>query len=149
MSLNISKYQSKPGRLVLRQIGSSISFRSVVEGKSWSLIWEWSALAAIVSGAPSASLAESGTSALPGLRALLGTHPVVGLGDGAVLIVGSSSSVGSPVTLPEGLAVVVVLSGGWDDSVGQTNGWWGSSMGLNGGEQGDEGDEFHYLLKFN
>ena len=122
----------------------------MVERQAWSLVWQWGSLAAVVARAPATSLAKSGTSALPGLRALLGTHPVVGLGDGAVLIVWSGSSVSSPVTLPELLAVVVVLSVGWDDSVGQANGGWsgieGDELvvsGFSGGEQGDESNEFH------
>merc|ERR1712216_607590 len=44
------------------------------------LIWEWGSLTSVISGAPSSSLAESGTSAFPGLGALLGTPPTVGLG---------------------------------------------------------------------
>merc|ERR1712205_174850 len=44
------------------------------------LIWEWGSLTSVISGAPSSSLAESGTSAFPGLGALAGTPPTVGLG---------------------------------------------------------------------
>ena len=82
--------------------------RSVGVGNTWGLGWEWGSLAAVEAGAPSASLAESGTSALPGLNALLGTLPVVGLGDGAVVVVWSRFLVSSPVTLVEHLGVVEV-----------------------------------------
>ena len=132
--------------------------RSAVGGKTWSLVWEWSSLTSVVSGAPSASLAESGTSALPGLRALLGSLPVVGLGDGAVLIVWVSGSVLGPVSSPDSGGVVEVLSGGWDNSVSKTNLWWDTSdldvlnvvwvvvvSGLNGGEQGSDSKEFHNI----
>ena len=95
------------------------------------MIWEWGSLTSIISGAPSTSFAESGTSAFPGLGALLGTLPVVGFGDGAVLIVRVSSSVLGPVTFPEFLGVVVVFSAGWDVGVSETNGWWGTGGGGN------------------
>ena len=114
---------------------------SAVWEKSWSLVWEWGSLTAVISGAPSSSLAESGTSAFPGLGALLGTLPVVRFGDGAVLVVWVGSSVFGEVTLPEFLGVVVVLSVGWDVSVSETNGWWGT--GLSGGEEGGDGEKFH------
>ena len=65
---------------------------SVVWEETWSLIGKWSSFTSIISGAPSTSLAESGSSALPRLRALLGTLPVVGFRDGAVLVVWVSSS---------------------------------------------------------
>ena len=68
----------------------------MIRGESWGLVWEWGALASVVSGAPSASLAKSGASALPGLGALLGTLPVVGLRDTAVLVVRVSSSIFGP-----------------------------------------------------
>ena len=100
---------------------------SEVWGESWSLIWEWGSLTSVISGAPSSSLAESGTSAFPGLGALLGTLPVVGFGDGAVLVVWVSGSVLGEVSLPEFLGVIVVFSVGWDVSVSETNSWWGSS----------------------
>ena len=77
-------------------------------GDTWGLSWEWGSFASIETGAPSTSLAESGTSALPGLNALLGTLPVVGLGDGAVVVMGSRFLVGSPVALVEHLGVVEV-----------------------------------------
>ena len=77
-------------------------------GDTWGLSWEWGSFASIETGAPSTSLAESGTSALPGLNALLGTLPVVGLGDGAVVVMGSRFLVGSPVTLVEHLSVVEI-----------------------------------------
>jgi hypothetical protein len=86
------------------------------------------------------------------LGALLGTHPVVGFGDGAVLIIWSGSSVGSPVGFPEFFTVVVGFDGGWDNWVGKTNSWWSGIDGdelvvvssLNSGKNGDESDEFHY-----
>merc|ERR1712066_695819 len=116
---------------------------SVIRGESWGLVWEWGSLTSVVSRAPSASLAKSGTSALPGLRALLGTLPVVGLRDTAVLVVRVSSSIFGPVGTPELLGVVVVLSGGWDISVAETDGWWGASGGLHGGEESSNCEEFH------
>ena len=93
-------------------------------GDTWGLGWEWGSLASVETGAPSSSLAESGSSALPGLNALLGTLPVVGLGDGAVVVVWSRFLVGSPVTLVEHLGVVEVEEvelitlgiDGWDGS---------------------------------
>merc|ERR1719426_285559 len=84
------------------------SSRSVGVGDTWSLGWEWGSLATVESGAPSSSLAHSSASALPGLNALLGTLPVVGLGNGAVVVMGSRFLVGSPVTLVEHLGVVEV-----------------------------------------
>jgi len=113
----------------------------VVGGKSWGLIWEWGSLTSVISGAPSSSLADSGTSAFPRLGALLSTLPVVGLGDGAVLIVRVGSSIFGPVTFPELLGVVVVFSGGWNISVAESNSWWGTGGG--GGNKGSEGEEFH------
>ena len=97
---------------------------SVGVGEAWSLGWEWGSLASVESRAPSASFAHSGTSAFPGLSALLGTLPVVGLGEGAVVIVWSGGLVGSPVTLVEHLGVVEVEEvelislgiDGWDGS---------------------------------
>ena len=77
-------------------------------GEAWSLGWEWGSFASVESGAPSSSLAHSGASAFPGLNALLGTLPVVGLGDGAVVVVGAGLLVGGPVTLVEHLGVVKV-----------------------------------------
>ena len=77
-------------------------------GETWSLGWEWGSFASIESGAPSSSLAHSGASAFPGLNALLSTLPVVGLGDGAVVVVWSGFLVGSPVTLVEHLSVVEI-----------------------------------------
>ncbi len=92
---------------------------SVIRGESWGLVWEWGSLTSVVSRAPSTSLAKSGTSALPGLRALLGTLPVVGLRDTAVLVVRVSSSIFGPVSSPELVGVVIVLSGSWDISVAE------------------------------
>merc|ERR1711918_16454 len=111
---------------------------SVVWEESWGLVWEWGSLAAVIAGAPSTSLAESSTSALPGLRALLGTLPVVRLGDGAVLVIWVSGSVLGPVSLPEFFSVVIVLSVGWDNSVSESDRWWGSSVG-----GGNKNSEFH------
>ena len=99
----------------------------MVGGETWGLVGKRSTFATVITGAPSTSFAESGTSALPGLRALLGTLPVVGLGDGAILIVGMTGSVLLPVTLPEFLGVVVVFSGGWDEGVAEADGWWETS----------------------
>ena len=53
-----------------------------------------------------------GAAALSGVLALAGTKPVVGLGDGAVLVVRSGLAVVTPVAGPEFLGVVVVLAGG-------------------------------------
>ena len=114
---------------------------SVIRGESWGLVWEWGSLTSVVSRAPSTSLAKSGTSALPGLRALLGTLPVVGLRDTAVLVVRVSSSIFGPVSSPELVGVVVVLSGGGDIGVSETDGWWGS--GGDGGEECSKGEDFH------
>ena len=75
-------------------------------GDTWSLGWEGSTFAAIESRAPSASLAHTGTSAFPGLNALLGTLPVVRLSDGAVVVMRSGLLVGGPVVLVEHLSVV-------------------------------------------
>ena len=77
-------------------------------GKAWSLGWEWGSFTSIEAGAPSASLAHSGASAFPGLNALLGTLPVVGFGNGAVVVMGSGFFVGSPVTLVEHLGVIEI-----------------------------------------
>ena len=114
---------------------------SVIGGESWGLVWEWGSLTSVVSRAPSTSLAKSGTSALPGLRALLGTLPVVGLRDTAVLVVRVSSSIFGPVATPELFSVVVVLSGSWDISVAETDGWWGS--GGDGAEESSNCEVFH------
>ena len=115
----------------------------MVRGEAGGLVGKRSAFAAVIAGAPSASLAKSGTSALPGLRALLGTLPVVGLRDTAVLVVRVSSSIFGPVSTPELVGVVVVLSGSWDISVAEADGWWGSGGGLNGGEESSNCEEFH------
>jgi hypothetical protein len=109
------------------------SHSSAIWEESWSLIWKWGSLTTIITGAPSSSFAESGTSAFPGLGALLGTLPVIGLGDGAILIVGMSSSVFSEVSFPEFLSVIVVFSIGGNVSVSKTNGWWGT--GSDGGDE--------------
>jgi len=77
-------------------------------GDTWSLGWEWGSLTSIETGAPSSSLTESGTSAFPGLNALLGTLPVVGLSNGAVIVMGSGLLVSGPVSLVEHLGVVKV-----------------------------------------
>ena len=107
--------------------------RSVVGGEARSLVGKGSTLAAIIAGAPAAALAETGTSALPGLRALLGTLPVVGLRDGAVLVVGVGGSVLGPVALPELLGVVVVLAVGGDESGAEAGGGGEASRG--GGDE--------------
>ena len=100
------------------------------------MVWEWGSFATVIAGAPSSSLAHSGASAFPGLGALLSTLPVVGLGDGAVLVIWVSGSVLGPVSLPELLGVVVLLSGLRNDGVTEANSWWGTG-GNNGGEHGN------------
>ena len=107
---------------------------SVGVGETWSLGWEWGSFTSIESGAPSSSFAHSGASAFPGLNALLGTLPVIGLGNGAVVIMRSGLLVSSPVSLIEHLGVIeieevelILLGGGG---------------GNKGGEDGDW-DEFH------
>ena len=90
-------------------------------GKAWSLGWEWGSFTSIEAGAPSTSLAHSGASAFPGLNALLGSLPVVGFSNGAVIVMGSRFFVGGPVTLVEHLGVIeieemeFIVSGGSDD----------------------------------
>jgi len=134
---------------------------SLIFGKTWCLFWEWSSLATVISGAPSTSFAESGTSAFPGLGALLSTFPWVGFGNGAVLVVWVSFNVSFPVSFPEFFRVVVVFSVGWDDFVSKSN-WlvWNSwdhnildvvwvmvvVSSSDGGGKGDDG-KFHFLLK--
>jgi hypothetical protein len=71
------------------------------------------------------------------------------------LVIWVSGSVFGPVSLPELLGVVVILSGGWDDGVSKSNSWWGTSevnvlgvvvvvvSGLDGSEQGSDGKVFH------
>ena len=102
------------------------------------MVWEWGSFATVIAGAPAASLAETGTSALPRLGALLGTLPVVGLGDGAVLIVRVTLSVLGPVALPELLGVVVIFSGGRDVGVAETNG--GSGCGAGGSNESSDSE---------
>merc|ERR1712166_1029078 len=82
------------------------------------------------------SFAHSGASAFPGLNALLGTLPVIRLGEGAVVIVRSGGLVGSPVTLVEPLGVIEVeevefILTGWD-------------VGGGGGSDESNSNEFHY-----
>merc|ERR1711981_676584 len=113
--------------------------------ESWGLVWEWGSFTSIISRAPSASLAESGTSAFPRLGALLGTLPVVGFGDGAVLVVWVSASVFGPVTFPELLGIVVVLSVGWDEGMAETNRWWGTVDCGSGSNESREYGEFHLI----
>ena len=96
----------------------------MVGGKAWGLVGKRSTFTTVITGAPSTSFTESGTSAFPGLGALLGTLPVVGFGDGAILIVRMGGSVFLPVTLPEFLTVIVIFSGGRDESVTEANSWW-------------------------
>ena len=112
---------------------------SVVGSEARGLVRKGSTLAAIIAGAPSASLAKSSTSAFPGLGALLGTLPVVRLRDGAVLVVGMGSSVLGPVGLPEFLGVVEIFSGGRDVGVSETNGRRSTS----GGKSNKGSDELH------
>jgi len=106
-------------------IGSSVGV-----GETWSLGWEWGSFASIESGAPSSSFAHSGASAFPGLNALLGTLPVVGLGNGAVVIMWSGLLVSSPVSLIEHLGVIeieevelILLSGGGGNKGGEDGDW--------------------------
>ena len=119
---------------------------SAVWEETWSLLWKWGSLTSIITGAPSASLAESGTSAFPGLRALLGTLPVVGLRDGAVLVVWVGSSVFGIVTLPEGLGVIEVFSVLWYPSGGKSDLWGWASR--DGGEESSKSEEFHRKYVF-
>ena len=75
------------------------------------MIGKWGTLTSIIAGAPSASLASSGTSALPREFALLGTEEVAALWDFAVvgvIILSSSCFVLGPVILPI-MSVVVKL----------------------------------------
>ena len=72
------------------------------------MVWEWGSLTSVITGAPSSSLAHSGASALPGLNALLGTLPVVRLGNGAVVVVWSGFLVEVPVSLVEHLSVIEI-----------------------------------------
>jgi len=137
----------------------SFHLRSLIVGESWCLHWEWSSLATIISGAPSASFAKSGASAFPGLGALLSTLPVVGFGNGAVLVVWVSFNVGFPVLFPELGGVVVVLSVGWDDFMSESSwGVWDSwdhdvlnivwvVVVVSGGDGSNKGDDgvFHFF----
>ena len=115
---------------------NSFVILSMVWGESWSLVWEWGSFATVISGAPSSSLAHSGASAFPGLGALLSTLPVVGFGDGAVLVIWVSGSVLGPVSLPEFLSVIVVFSSLRNNGVTEANGWWGTG-GNDGGNSGE------------
>ena len=147
LGLNISKYHI--------YVKSLFSF-SVIHREAWSLVWEWGSFATVISGAPSTSFAHSSASAFPGLGALLGTLPVVGFRDRAVLVVWSGSSVFLPVVLPEFSSVIVGFSVGWDDDVSETDSWWGGGdvnkgvvvvLGSDGGDQGKDGSEFHVNYK--
>ena len=109
-------------------------------GDTWGLGWEWGSLTSVETGAPSSSLAESGSSAFPGLNALLGTLPVVGLGDGAVIVMRSRFLVGSPVSLIEHLSVVEV------EEVELVLTIWD---GGNSGNEGSKSNEFHFSLFIN
>ena len=138
----------------LSHYSSEMPLSSAVGCETWSLIWEWSSLTAIITGAPSSSLAESGSSALPGLRALLGTLPVIGFRNVAVLVGGSGGSVLGPVSLPELGSVVEILSSGGDDGVSESNGRRGSGelgelgvvvVVVSGGDDSEEsGKDLHY-----
>ena len=99
------------------------------------MVWERGSLAAVITGAPSTSLAHSGTSAFPGFGALLGTLPVVRFSNGAIVIMRSRLFVCGPVSLVEHLGVIEVeevelILTGWD--IG----------GLEGSEDSN-GNEFH------
>merc|ERR1719329_1010045 len=116
----------------------SLYNRSVGGGDTWSLGWEWGSFATVETGAPSSSLAHSSASAFPGLNALLGTLPVIGLGNRAVVVVWSGLLVSSPVTLVEHLSVIEVeevelVLTIWD--LDESGGGVGSSVG--GGVGGD------------
>ena len=121
--------------------GHSAVELSMVGSESRGLVRKGSTFTAIIARAPATSLTESSTSAFPGLGALLGTLPVVGLRDGAVLVVRMGSSVFGPVGLPEFLGVVEIFSGGGDVSVSETNGRRGTS----GGECNKSSNELHYF----
>ena len=109
----------------------------MVRGEARGLVGQRGAFAAVIAGAPAAALSESGTAALPGLRALLGTLPVVGLGDGAILIVRSGLSVVTPVAAPKLVGVGVVLAGGGNVGGGEAN------RGL-GSDSCNKAEEFHF-----
>merc|ERR1719263_208888 len=106
--------------------GSSVSV-----GETWSLGWEWGSFTSVESGAPSSSLAHSGTSAFPGLNALLSTLPVVRFGDGAVVVMRSRFFVSGPVSFVEHLGVIeieeveLVFLGGRGGDKGGEDGDWG------------------------
>ena len=117
--------------------GLRTSWGSVGGGNTWSLGWKWGSFASVESRAPSASLAHSGASAFPGLNALLGTLPVVGLGDGAVVVMRSGLLVSGQVSLVEHLGVIEIEE---VELVLLTSG---------GGSKGDDGGdckEFHLLI---
>ena len=71
------------------------------------------------------------------------------------MVVWMGGSVLGEISLPEFLGVVVVFSGGWDESVSESNSWWSSGkgdvldvvvvvvLGFNSGEEGGNGEEFH------
>ena len=129
---------------LLREIVCSLSGDhavelSVVGSESRGLVGKRSTFTAIIARAPATSLAESSTSAFPGLGALLGTLPVVRLRDGAVLVVRMGSSVLGPVGFPEFLGVVEIFSGGGDVSVSETDGRRGTSSG----ECNESSNELH------
>eukprot|EP00355_Strombidium_rassoulzadegani_P008398 CAMPEP_0168623438 /NCGR_PEP_ID=MMETSP0449_2-20121227/8826_1 /TAXON_ID=1082188 /ORGANISM="Strombidium rassoulzadegani, Strain ras09" /LENGTH=92 /DNA_ID=CAMNT_0008664821 /DNA_START=48 /DNA_END=323 /DNA_ORIENTATION=+ len=80
----------------------------MVGGESSGLHGEGGSITAVVAGAPTSSLASSGSPALPGEFALLGTEEVVGLGELAVVGVSSRVPVELPVIPPDHLGVVEV-----------------------------------------
>ena len=57
----------------------------------------------------------------PRLRVLLGTFPVVGLGDGAVLVIGTSGIVFGLVVFPQWCSIVVAFLGGGYVSMAEIN----------------------------
>ena len=101
--------------------GHSAVELSVVGSEARGLVRKGSTLTAIIARAPATSLTESSTSAFPGLGALLGTLPVVGFSNGAVLVVRMSFDVGFPVAFPQRLGVIEIFSGGWDQFVTESN----------------------------
>ena len=99
--------------------------------------WEWGSFTSVESGAPSTSLAHSGASAFPGLNALLGTLPVVGLGDGAVVVVRSGLLVSGPVSLVEHLGVI---------EIEEVEFVFLSSGGGDEGDDSGDSEQFHLLI---
>ena len=96
-------------------------------------------LAGVISVAPALSLALSGTSALPGVLALAGSEPVLGLVDVAVDHELSGLLVLVPVGSVEGFLI-------WEHLVEVIGVTFGGGDGRN---QGNKGVFHHFLYKFN